>query len=200
MNRATLLLLALILAGLATAGAETAGHELLGSRPPELQIEHWLGSEPVTLEALRGKVVLVRFWTGPACPYCHASAAVLTELYRELAADGLLVLGVYHHKGEGDPDPDEVRRWAREMGLDVPLAIDRDWGTLRSWWLDPVEDASWTSVTFLLDREGVIRWIHPGGAYEEGSEDARELRAAVEELLDADESPDSSPLQGPAAT
>ena len=186
MLRALLLILALTSTGSRVTGSEAVGDDLVGSRPPEWQVEHWMGSAPLTLEALRGKVVLVRFWTCPACPYCHASAPVLTRLAQELGPDGLVVLGFYHHKGAGDADPREVARWAREMGLDVPLAIDRDWRTLRSWWLDPVDDATWTSVSFLLDRQGVIRWIHRGGAYEVGSEAARELRERIEALLAAE--------------
>ena len=62
------------------------------------------------------------------------------------------------------------------------LAIDPDWRTLRRWWLDRA-DSGWTSVSFLLDREGVIRWIHPGGEYVEGDPDFAELEAEVRRLL-----------------
>jgi len=52
----------------------------------------------------------------------------------------------------------------------------------RAWWLDG-HDRSWTSVTFLLDREGAIRNIHPGGQYLEGDEAHARLEAAIERLL-----------------
>jgi hypothetical protein len=49
-----------------------------------------------------------------------------------------------------------------------PIALDADWKALNRWWLAD-RPQSWTSVTFLIDREGVIRYVHPGGEYHEGA-------------------------------
>jgi len=175
---------AFLLALLLSAGAVSAGEgeELLGTRPPEWTAEHWLNSDPLTLEELRARVVLVRFWTGPGCPYCRASAPALNDFHRRYAAEGLTVVGLYHHKGPGGADPEAVVRYARELGFAFPVAIDTDWRTLRAWWLDG-HDRAWTSVTFLLDRQGAIRHIHPGGQYAEGDEAHARLEAAIERLL-----------------
>lgn len=185
MRRAALLLALLLSAGPIAAGE---GEELLGTRPPEWTAERWLNSEPLTLERLRGRVVLVRFWTGPGCPYCRASAPALNDFHDRFAADGLAVVGLYHHKGPGRVDPEAVARYARELGFAFPVAIDPDWRTLRAWWLDG-HDRSWTSVTFLLDRRGVIRHIHPGGQYLQGDEAHKRLETAIELLL-------AEPLEG----
>lgn len=61
-----------------------------------------------------------------------------------------------------------------------PVAIDPEWRTLKRWWLDDSQHR-WTSVSFLLDQAGVIRHIHPGGAYSE--EDVQTLTSLIEELL-----------------
>src|SRR5262245_46755329 len=53
---------------------------LVGTTPPEWQVERWLNSPPLTLAGLRGKVVLVRWWTA-GCPYCSATAPALRELH-----------------------------------------------------------------------------------------------------------------------
>lgn len=156
---------------------------LVGTRPLEWQVTHWIRSEPLRLEDLRGRVVLVRFWTGPACPYCRASAPVLRELHEDLADRGLVVVGLYHHKGREPLDPRRVESLAEEMGMEFPVAVDDEWRTLRSWYLDRVPDAAWTSVTFLLGRDGRTRYVHPGGAYPPGSADAEALRAEVDALL-----------------
>lgn len=176
--------LALMLPVLLGAGAAAAaeGDELLGTRPPEWTAEHWLNSEPLTLGELRGRVVLVRFWTGPGCPYCRASAPALSELHRRYADDGLTVVGLYHHKGRGPLDPEAVARYSRELGFGFPVAIDPEWRTLRAWWLDG-RRRGWTSVSFLLDRQGVIRHVHPGGQYVKGDPAYAELEAAIERLL-----------------
>ncbi len=180
---ATLAALALVPALAAGAAAADRGMAaLLGRRPPEWTVSHWLHGPPVKLADLRGKVVLVRWWTAPACPYCRASAPALNEFHRLYAGRGLVVLGFYHHKSPTRLDPKQVAAWANDLGFEFPVAIDDNWRTLRRWWLDPVP-ASWTSVTFLLDREGVIRHIHPGGQYVKGDEDYAALAAKLEELL-----------------
>jgi thiol-disulfide isomerase/thioredoxin len=155
---------------------------LLGRQPPEWTVSHWLPGPPLTLEALRGKVVLVRWWTAPYCSFCRASAPALNEFHDRYRERGLVVLGFYHHKSAGPLDPAAVARWAGELGFEFPVAIDEDWVTLRLWWLDEVP-ASWTSVSFLLDRDGVVRYLHPGGQYVKGDADYAALEARIEELL-----------------
>lgn len=167
------------------AGVAAEGDQLLGTRPPEWTAEHWLNTEPLALEDLRGRVVLVRFWTGPGCPYCRASAPALNEWHERYAEDGLTVVGLYHHKGRGGrngADPAAVAAYADELGFEFPLAIDPGWKTLRAWWLDG-HSRGWTSVSFLLDRDGVIRHVHPGGQYVKGDAAYAEMEAAIQRLL-----------------
>jgi len=60
--------------------------------------------------------------------------------------------------------------------------VDPEWRTLKQWWLDR-GDERWTSVSFLLDRKGVVRHIHPGGQYVKGDKDYDAMKAKIEELL-----------------
>jgi peroxiredoxin len=172
---------AALAAGQEPRGRRTAA-DLLGSRPPEWTVSHWRNGPPLRLADLRGRVVLVRWWTAPHCPYCRASAPALNGFHRLYRDRGLVVLGFYHHKSAARLDPEQVAEWADDLGFEFPTAIDAGWRTLRRWWLDQIP-ASWTSVTFLLDREGVVRHIHPGGQYVEGDEDHAALAAAVEKAL-----------------
>lgn len=158
------------------------GRELLGTRPPEWQVGTWLNTTPLTLAGLRGKVVLVRWWTGPECPYCTASADGLNALWKKDRDRGLVVIGMYHHKSPTPLTREHVETQVRRLGFEFPIGIDEDWTTLRRWWLDG-QRRGWTSVTFLLDREGVIRHIHPGGAYFPGEPGYAALEAAVEKAL-----------------
>lgn len=185
--RSPALRLALLVPVLLAAGAAVAaeGGGLVGTRPPEWTAEHWLNTEPLALADLRGRVVLVRFWTGPGCPYCRSSAPALNEWHERYADDGLAVVALYHHKGRGGPDgadPEAVAAYARELGFEFPVAIDPGWRTLHAWWLDG-HRRGWTSVSFLLDRDGVIRRVHPGGQYVKGDAAYAELEAAIERLL-----------------
>ena len=156
---------------------------LLGTKAPAWTVSHWINTEPMDLADLRGKVVLVRWWTGPHCPFCRASAAALNEWYQTYKDDGLVVVGLYHHKSPSPLYLEDVATLAQNMGFNFPIGIDPDWSTLRRWWLDPVPDAKFTSVSFLVDHQGIIRHIHPGGDYVMGDDDHTAMQAAIEEQL-----------------
>lgn len=158
------------------------GSKLIGTRAQEWEVQDWFNSKPLRLEDLKGKVVLVRFWTAPACPFCAASAPALNEFYEKYHDEGLEVIGFYHHKSPALLNPKDVQKYMEKFGFKFPVAIDYDWKTLRNWWLD-VNDRRWTSVSFLIDQNGVIRYIHPGGQYVKGDQDYATLEGKIEELL-----------------
>ena len=155
---------------------------LLGKKAPDWRSPTWLDSPPRELADFKGKVVLIRWWTAPGCPYCGASAPALNEFFRTYREQGLEVLGFYHHKTRGPLELGAVREHARHLGFEFPIAVDPEWRTLREWWLNS-GDTRWTSVSFLLDRRGVVRHIHPGGQYVKGDEDYALLKTKIEELL-----------------
>lgn len=164
------------------------GTELLGTRAkpwPELS---WVQSEPLTLEMLRGKVVLLRFWTS-GCPFCENTAPALNGIWKDYKERGLVVLGFFHPKPPKPVNKEEVRQAARKLGFEFPVAIDAGWKALRTWWLD--RERAYTSSSFLVDRKGVIRYVHPGGEFHASAEkdhaacdrSYREIRANIEKLL-----------------
>jgi hypothetical protein len=67
---------------------------------------------------------------------------------------------------------------AARLGFRGPLAVDATWSALRRWWLDGDPDRSWTSVSFLVDRAGILRWVHGGGEYHPGDDPAHARCAA----------------------
>ncbi len=159
-----------------------AAESLIGTKAPEWQVTDWFNSTPLKLSELRGKVVLVRWWTAPDCPYCRATAPALNEFYREYHPRGLEVIGFYHHKSDQPLDPKQVRKFARQFAFQFPIATDSDWQTLQRWGLDRSSHA-WTSVSLLIDRHGIIRHIHPGGQYVKGDQDYAVMKKKIEELL-----------------
>ena len=176
-------LLAAILVSSATAQSKDTrrASELAGMKAQDWHVKGWLNSNPVQLKDLLGKVVLVRWWTS-GCPFCLATAPSLNEFYEQYHSRGLEVIGFYHHKSDEPLDPERVHRLAKQLGFKFPIAIDYDWQTLRSWWLDSSK-ANWTSVSFLMDRKGIIQYVHPGGQYVQGDDDHRALKAKIEQLL-----------------
>src|SRR3979409_767056 len=121
--------------GTATMTIAAAQTGVLGSAKPQLAIEgklpslgsatEWLNSQPLTAAGLRGKVVLIDFWTYScinwlrSLPYVRAWA----DKYRDR---GLVVLGVPAPEFGFEKDVDNVRRAAKDMRIDYPVAIDND--------------------------------------------------------------------------
>ncbi len=156
------------------------GSELLGKAAPGWDNAEWIQSGPLTLDGLRGRVVLLRWWTGPECPYCGSSAPYLNAWHSRYNRKGLVVVGFYHHKSRKPLTRQHVSDLARRFGFHFPVAIDTDWRTLRRWWLDG-HDRRFTSVSFLLDQSGIIRYIHPGGTYT--PDEAAAIESKIEALL-----------------
>ena len=93
---------------------------------------------------------------------------------------------MYHHKEETPFDPAVYEETARTYGFTFPTAFDPVWRTLTSWMRDRAGNevsTGWTSVTFVLDKQGVVRHVHPGGDYVAGDAAYAELERAIERLL-----------------
>ncbi len=109
------------------------------------------------------KVTLVRWWTD-TCPSCAMSLPAIDQLRREFATRGLQTLAVYHPKRPRNVTAHEVLQMAKAIGYTGWVATDPQWKTLQRVYLGTDERRS-TSVCFLLDGKGVIRYVHPGPAF-----------------------------------
>jgi thiol-disulfide isomerase/thioredoxin len=147
-----------------------SGAELLGAPAPDWSFTRWIGP-PLSLAELRGKVVLVRWWT-EGCHFCATTLPELEALRRRHAEDGLVVIGVFHPKPPREVSDRHIRATAKRLGFGGPIAVDRDWTTLDRYWLGGHPERDWTSVSFLIDREGMIRWVHGGGEYHPSADPA----------------------------
>jgi thiol-disulfide isomerase/thioredoxin len=149
----------------AAAHDPDSGAEWIGQALPEWALTRWVRGPSRTLASLRGRVVLVRFWTED-CRFCRATLPAIERLRAEDEARGLTVIGVFHppHPGERRSDR-QILAIARQLGFHGPIGLDQDWHTLDRWWLDGHPDRNWVSVSFLIGRDGRVRWIHGGGEY-----------------------------------
>lgn len=136
---------------------------------PDFSGVTWVDGAP----DLKGKVALVRWWTN-GCNLCSTSAPALTDLGKKAA-----IVAVYHPKPPRDVTPEAVRGYAKDIGMPGTLAIDRDWKVLDRW-MAPGK-RSFTSLTFVLDKKGKVRHVHPGGSL--APKDARELSQQIDALL-----------------
>jgi thiol-disulfide isomerase/thioredoxin len=164
---------------------------ILGRPAPEWGPHRWVQGGPLSVAGLRGHVVLVRFFMSPECPLCRGTAPSLNELYREFGPSGLVVVGMFTPKPRPRPTRvEDVQAYVEAYGFRFPVAVDDDWSALRALWLDRVPDAEFTSSSLLIDKEGVVRHVHPGGVFaRDGDAQARrdydEMRAAIQKLLAA---------------
>jgi thiol-disulfide isomerase/thioredoxin len=121
----------------------------------------WLNSPPLTPEGLRGKVVLVDFWTYTCINWLRTLGYV--RAWAEKYSDsGLVVIGVHTPEFPFERDVDNVRRAAQEMRIEYPIALDSDYGVWRAF-----SNHYWPAV-YIADAEGRIQHHHFGeGGYEE---------------------------------
>jgi len=148
----------------ATRDDPAPGADLVGRPAPPWSFERWARGAPLSLEALRGRVVLVRWWTD-GCHYCATTLPALETLRARHAGQGLVVIGAYHPKPPAATSDRRILAFADRLGFSGPIAVDRDWSTLERYWIAGHPESGWTSVSFLIDREGIIRWVHGGGEY-----------------------------------
>jgi thiol-disulfide isomerase/thioredoxin len=166
------------------------GHDRIGVPAPAFPALEWLGTAPLTLHGLRGRVVLIRFWTD-TCPFCRATAPALAQLDADYRERGVTVIGMYHPKPRGtERTPAEVAAVIEGWGWRFPVGLDTQWAALAAFWLDH-GPRDHTSVSFVLDRQGVIRHVHPGpefhpdgpAEHEDCRRDYAEIRATLDALL-----------------
>jgi cytochrome c biogenesis protein CcdA/thiol-disulfide isomerase/thioredoxin len=150
---------------------ETTELEDFGQAPELQQIERWLNSDPLTLAQLRGKVVLIDFWTY-SCVNCLRTLPYLRGWHDAYADDGLVIVGVHSPEFAFERVPDNVEDAVADLDIEWPVALDNEFGTWNAW-----GNRFWPAEYF-VDRQGHVRFAHFGeGAYEEKENVIRELLA-----------------------
>jgi cytochrome c biogenesis protein CcdA/thiol-disulfide isomerase/thioredoxin len=187
-----------------SAAAQTELDELLGGESrvvestlddfgvaPDFQdIALWLNSEPLTVEQLRGKVVVLDFWTY-SCINCLRTLPHVKSWYERYRDAGLVVVGVHTPEFAFERESDNVRRAVADLGVEYPVALDNDFGTWNAYL-----NRYWPAKYF-LDRRGHLRFAHFGeGAYEESEQVIRTLLAerGLPEPV-SDSIPDATPTE-----
>ena len=129
----------------------------------------WLNSEPLTLADLRGRVVLIDFWTY-SCINCLRTLPYLREWDDRYRGAGLTIVGVHSPEFAFERVEANVRETTRELGLRYPVALDNDFATWEAW-----HNQYWPAK-YLIDRDGHVRYYHFGeGEYAETEETIRTL-------------------------
>ena len=169
-------------AGAATPSAVAAGGAASAVRAasPEIMVDEWIEQAPVSLAALRGRVVLLDFWA-TWCGPCRETIPRLSAMQRKYGARGLTVLGLttYQGKGDGRPmtPPQELaflRQYKKRLGASYGFAVTAADANEENYGVNSFPTA------VVLDRRGRVRLISVGASEQE----ARQLEATVRKLLE----------------
>ena len=130
----------------------------LGPAPDFTGNQRWFntpGGRPLTLRGLRGKVVLIDFWTY-TCINCIRTLPYVEAWYQRYKHDGLVVVGVHTPEFAFEKDAGNVAAAIHQNGLRYPVAQDNDYGTWNAW-----SNQFWPAH-YLIDARGQVRYTHFG--------------------------------------
>jgi thiol-disulfide isomerase/thioredoxin len=138
---------------------------------PELAAGDWINSSPLKLNELRGRAVLIEFWTF-GCINCRNTLPFVKSWADRYREKGLTVIGVHSPEFDEERNVEHLRREVTSLGIRYPVVTDNDYQTLNAYKVE-----AWPTV-FLLDKQGRIRWMHVGeGAYDEAERLIQKLLA-----------------------
>ena len=141
---------------------------------PELATGDWINSEPLKLADLRGRVVLIDFWTF-GCYNCRNTLPFLNDWNERYREKGLTIIGVHSPEFDEERKVENLRRQISSLGIGYPVVTDNDYQTWNAYKVE-----AWPTV-FLLDKRGRIRWMHVGeGAYDKTEQLIQQLLAEKE--------------------
>ncbi|MDE3210644.1 MAG: cytochrome c biogenesis protein DipZ [Pseudomonadota bacterium] len=144
-----------------------------GTMPSLAGATQWLNSPPLTRESLRGKVVLVDFWTY-SCINCIRTLPYVRGWYDKYKDHGLVVIGVHAPEFAFEKNPLNVAKAVKDLGVDYPVALDNDYAIWKGF-----NNEYWPAHYF-IDAQGRIRYHHFGeGSYHESEDVIRQLLTAA---------------------
>ncbi|WP_180699506.1 cytochrome c biogenesis protein DipZ [Pseudomonas crudilactis] len=140
--------------------ADSPMEEGKGAMPSLAGAVQWLNSPDLSAESLRGKVVLVDFWTYD-CINCQHTLPYVKDWAKKYEKDGLVVIGVHTPEYGYERIIDNVRDQVKKLGITYPVAIDNNYAIWRNF------DNQYWPAHYLIDAKGQVRYSHFGeGRYE----------------------------------
>jgi thiol-disulfide isomerase/thioredoxin len=145
----------------ANLAADTLIAAAKAAAAPEFAKGNWINSDALTLDKLRGRVVVVEFWTF-GCYNCRNTLPSVKDWDRRYRDRGLTIVGVHTPETDSEYSLDNVRKQVPALGIKYPVVTDNDYETWKAYGVE-----AWPTIV-VLDKQGHIRWKHVGeGQYEE---------------------------------
>ncbi len=138
---------------------------------PEFAKGNWINSDALTLDRLRGRVVVVEFWTF-GCYNCRNTLPAIKDWDTRYRESGLTIVGVHTPETESEYSLENVRKEVPALEIKYPVVTDNDYKTWKAYGVE-----AWPTIV-VLDKQGRIRWEHVGeGHYEETEQAIKTLLA-----------------------
>ena len=172
--------------------AYSANHALVDKRAPEFThhgVEQWVNSKPILLSELRGRVVLVDFWTF-GCWNCYRSFDWLNEFQATFADKPFSIIGVHTPEFEHEKKRERIVEKIAEFRLKHPVMIDNDFSYWRA-----MGNQYWPAF-YIIDKQGVVRGFYAGETHS-GDSQARRIGNLVSRLLKEKDAPGTSQVLAP---
>ena len=145
------------------------GSSNLKPAPEITGIKSWINSNGETIKDLKGKVVLVDFWTY-SCINCQRTLPFVTKWYDTYKDQGFVVLGIHAPEFAFEKKQENVEKAVKDFGINYPVGLDNDFSTWNNY-----KNQFWPAE-YLIDKDGNIRRTHFGeGKYDETEQAIREL-------------------------
>jgi cytochrome c biogenesis protein CcdA/thiol-disulfide isomerase/thioredoxin len=142
---------------------------VVGNAPDFIGITNWLNSKPISMQDLKGKVVLVDFWTY-TCINCIRTLPYVTSWYEKYHSMGFVVIGVHTPEFEFEKNTQNVENALRKYKINYPVAQDNDYKTWNNF------NNQYWPAKYLIDASGKIRYTHFGeGDYEKTEQNIQDL-------------------------
>ena len=170
----------------ATAGTAAEFNIKNPMAAPELSgISNWINTDGETIKSLKGKVVLIDFWTY-SCINCIHTLPHVEGWYKKYQAQGLVVLGIHAPEFSFEHVPANVTKAVKDRGITYPVGLDNDFATWHAY------DNQYWPAEYFIDRDGKLRHYHFG----EGEYDQSE--AVIRALLAENGTKLGAPVEGAA--
>ena len=156
---------------------ESSNDPAVRQAPEFVGITDWIQSDPLTVASLRGKVVIVHFWTN-GCINCQRNYPHYRQWLRDFEGKDVAIVGIHTPEFDWEADVARIRDQVAKNELKFPVAVDAEGETWRAW-----ENKYWPAI-YVVDKGGRVRFEWPGELTSGGNKGDEIIRKKVLELLD----------------
>ncbi|MEW6723204.1 MAG: redoxin domain-containing protein [Candidatus Micrarchaeota archaeon] len=143
-------------------------------------IKGWINSRPLKIDSLKGKVVLLDFWTY-TCINCIRTLSYLQSWHEKYRDKGLVVIGVHTPEFEFEKKAPNIKEAVKRFGITYPVALDSEMKTWREY------DNHYWPAKYLIDKDGFICYVHFGEGNYGQTEMAIQMQLGIKKKLEKDD-------------